>query len=49
MTKIVEGGMHIPMVQGILIGSFTQIRKPTKVPPSRKGKTTEHDGVLTLK
>ena len=49
MTKLVEGGMHIPMVQGILIGSFTQSPKPTKVPTSRKGKTIEHDDVLTLK
>ena len=41
--------MHTPTVQGILIGSFTQSPKPTKVPTSRKGKTIEHDDVLTLK
>jgi len=45
----VQGGMHIPTVQGIFIGSFTQSPKPTKVPTTRKGKTTEHDDVLTLK
>jgi len=41
--------MHTPTVQGILIGSFTQSPKTTKVPTSRKSKTIEHDDVLTLK
>jgi len=48
-NELVQGGMHIPTVQGIFIGSFTQSPKPTKVPTTRKGKTTEHDDVLTLK